>query len=726
MMNTQTISTNNNVSETTAVSQVLLCLSAISRLHKLPFEPGMVAREFSLRAGDDSPEMLVRIARSKGFRCKQVSGLSLAQVEQAYKLPAIEVLTAEHGVYRYRLWIASDKAAHRAFSWDPLTNESFDLPIPEEKRRWVLIYPRNNLAQLKFGLGWFLEEVLKYKSSVAFVVIGSFLVQIGGILTPILTQLILDKVITHRALDTLQLVGAIFLTITVIEFAGNICRNNIFSRTANKIDVKLGSKLFKHLFSLPFYYFETRKVGESLQKVRELESIRNFVTQRSVSVIVDLFFSATYILLMLTYSVDLTLLVLAFTFALAMINVICTPSFRTRLEEKFQMSSRNNSFLVEALTGVQTIKALSIEGAMQRKWEDSLGDYINKGFSLSLLVNFVSALATVFQRAMTITVLYFGVQQVLENHMTVGGLIAFNMFAAQLSQPLVRLSGLWHELQQVFISIDRLGDILHHPTENQNGRGIVKDELVGQIKFDKVCFKYGASTPMVLDQLSFDIPAGQCVGIVGRSGSGKSTLTKLIQQLYLPSSGGVMIDGINGNQLSANWLRSKIGVVLQDNFLFNASIRENIAMAKPEASSEEITLAAQLAGALEFINDMPEGFDTIVEERGASLSGGQKQRIAIARALLTNPRVLILDEATSALDYESERIIRQNLTRIRKGRTVIMIAHRLSTVQNCDTIFVLDKGKLVEQGPHAALLRKNGLYAYLFKQQELEMQQCLN
>jgi subfamily B ATP-binding cassette protein HlyB/CyaB len=569
-------------------------------------------------------------------------------------------------------------------------------------------------------LGWFFEEVMRYKASICFVIAGSFLVQLGGLCTPVLVQLILDKVITHRATDTLQLIGAMFLCISAVEFVGNICRNNIFSRTANKVDVKLGAKLFRHLFSLPFYYFETRRVGDTLQKVRELENIRNFVTQRSVSLIMDIFFSATYILLMSTYSVNLTIMVVAFTCVLAAINYLCTPAFRQRLEDKFQMASKNNSFLVEALTGVQTIKAMSIEGAMQRKWEDSLGNYINKGFSLSLLTNFISALATVFQRAMTITVLYFGVMEVLHNRMTVGGLVAFNMFAGQLAQPLVRLTGLAQELQQVFIGIEKIGDILHHPTENEHGKGIVKEELIGQISFDKVSFKYNATSPLVLDQLSFDIPAGACVGIVGRSGSGKSTLTKLVQQLYLPNSGTVLIDGLNGTQLNPKWLRSKIGVVLQDNFLFNTSIRDNIALAMPEASPAEVANAAQLAGAVEFINDMPEGFDTIVEERGASLSGGQRQRIAIARALITNPRVLILDEATSALDYESERIIKQNLNSIRKGRTVIMIAHRLSTVQSCDIIFVLDKGKLVEKGSHAQLLQRNGLYAYLFKQQEME------
>ncbi|MBX9570231.1 MAG: type I secretion system permease/ATPase [Candidatus Obscuribacterales bacterium] len=702
-------------------SVVLLCLAALSRIHKVPFDIELAAREFALQGTkDDSPEMLMRLAKSRGFRCKIVRKKTLIEVADSYRLPAVEISTNEHSIWEYRLWLSSDRANKKALYWDPASNGGGELDLPEAEKSWIVVYPRDQFAQVKFGLGWFFDEVMKYKSAVCFVMLGSFLVQLGGVVTPLLTQLVLDKVITHGALDTLQLIGAMFLTITFVEFMGNVCRNNIFSRTANKVDVKLGAKLFKHLFSLPFYYFETRRVGDTLSKVREMETVRNFITQKSVSVIVDVVFASVYVILMLTYSVQLTLVVLGFTVALAAINVIVTPTFRNKLEEKFQMGAKNNSFLVEALTGVQTIKALSVEGSMQRKWEDSLGEYINKGFSLSLLVNFISALATVFQRMMTVTVLYFGVRMVLDNQLTVGGLIAFNMFAGQLTAPILRLTSLWQELQQCLIAIDRVGDILHHPVENDNSRSIVKEKLFGHIKFDKVSFRYGATTPLVLNELSIEIPVGTCVGIVGRSGSGKSTLTKLVQQLYLPTTGSVLIDGINGSQLSAKWLRSKIGVVLQDNFLFNISIRDNIALAKPDATPEEVMNAAMLAGATEFINDMPEGFDTMVEERGASLSGGQRQRIAIARALLTNPQILILDEATSALDYESERIIKQNLNKIRKGRTVIIIAHRLTTVQSCDQIIVLDKGKVVENGSHKELLRKSGLYAYLFKQQEAE------
>ena len=421
---------------------------------------------------------------------------------------------------------------------------------------------------------------------------------------------------------------------------------------------------------------------------------------------------------MLLDSVKLTFIVLGFVALIAILYLLITPELRTRLEDKFQMGAQSNSYLVESVTGIQTVKSLAIEGSMQRKWEDYLGNYVKSSFRLGNMGNISSAISGMFQKAMTITILYFGVKLVLINKLTIGQLIAFNMLSSQFTAPILRLVGLWNEFQQALLGVDRLGDILNHAVEVQSDKLITLPELQGSVKFDNISFKYLLNTPNVLENLSFAINPGMSVGIVGRSGSGKSTVTKLIQRLYMTNEGAIYVDGIDIRQMNPLWLRSNIGVVLQDNYLFSGTIRENIALPKPDAPIELILQVSNIAGAHEFISQLSEGYDTMVGERGSTLSGGQKQRIAIARALITDPRILIFDEATSSLDYESERIILGNLDKIKQGRTMFVIAHRLSAVKSCDIIIVLEKGRIIESGNHDKLMQNKGYYHYLINQQE--------
>ncbi len=394
-----------------------------------------------------------------------------------------------------------------------------------------------------------------------------------------------------------------------------------------------------------------------------------------------------------------------------------TPELRARLENKFQMSAQSNSYLVEAVTGVQTVKSLSIEGIMQKKWNDYLGRYVKSGFNLAVMSNFAGSLSNLFQKMMTIAILWIGVTLVIKNELTIGQLIAFQMFANQFIAPVMRLVNLWNEFQQVLLGVDRLGDILNNPIELTSSKAITLPKINGSVRIDNLSFKYSPNSPMVLNGVTLDVKAGQSIGLVGRSGSGKSTITKLIQKLYLPFEGTVYIDDVDIRQMNPVWLRNNIGVVLQENYLFSGTIRDNIAMPKPDAPIEAIIQAAQISGAHSFISEMSEGYDTFVGERGSTLSGGQRQRIAIARALITNPKIIIFDEATSALDYESERVIMDNLDKIKHGRTMFIIAHRLSTVKNCDLIVALDKGSIIEVGTHDELIKKQGYYYNLYTQQ---------
>lgn len=697
----------------------LICFEVFCRLHQIPVDTRALIRDFALIEDAISPEIWMRIAKHSGFRCKQKKGLSVQTVAERYGLPAVHLDLTEAET-RYRVVLKVDEAKEEALCFDPQLGQAVSVPFVELGTDWLLAYPRGLAQSIRFGLEWFFTEIMTYRLVISEVLLGSFIVQLFGLLTPLFTQVILDKVVVHHALMTLDVLGVAFIIITVFEFLLNIARQYIFNHTASKIDVKLGAKLFRHLFSLSFRYFETRKVGDILARVRELETIRSFVTQKAVSVIIDLIFSVVFLVMMALYSIKLTWIVMGVVALIAILYFVMTPVFRKRLEHKFHMAAENNSYLVESLTGVQTVKSLAIEGMMQKKWEDHLGNYVRAGFDLSKLQHITGSMASLFQRLMTLAILYLGVREVLEHRLTIGQLIAFNMFAGQFTGPVLRLVNLWHEVQQVLLGVDRVGDILNQPMEADSSQGITLPSIQGELTFENLQFRYNSQGPLVLDGINLTIPAGTSIGIVGRSGSGKSTLTKLAQRLYLATGGMILLDQVDVRQLNPRWLRYQLGVVLQENYLFSGTIRDNIRLPRPDAPMELVIEAARLAGAHEFITEMQDGYDSIVGERGASLSGGQRQRLAIARALITQPRILILDEATSALDYESERLIRQNLASIQQGRTVLIIAHRLSTVQHCTQIVVLDKGKLVEQGTHDELLALNGLYAYLYQQQQGE------
>ena len=469
---------------------------------------------------------------------------------------------------------------------------------------------------------------------------------------------------------------------------------------------------------LPLPYFEARQVGQSVARVRELDTIRNFITGSALTLCIDLLFTFVFFAVMWYYSPKLTLLVMATIPLYIILSVVITPMLRARLDEKFKHGAENQAFLTESITGVETVKACAVEPQMQRKWEDQLAKYVNASFSTQHIGNISNQIAGFISKMTTLGIIFFGAYAVMEGQMTVGMLIAFNMLAGQVSGPILKLVQLWQDFQQAGISVKRLGDILNTPREpGFNPNRSTLPQLQGKIELDNVRFRYTPNGPVVLDGVNLQANPGDVIGIVGRSGSGKSTLTKLVQRFYVPEGGRVLVDGVDLGVVDTAWLRRSIGVVLQENFLFNRSIRENIALSNPGLPMEAVVNAAKLAGAHDFILELPEGYDNPVGEHGCNLSGGQRQRIAIARALITNPRILIFDEATSALDYESERVIQENMGAICKGRTVFIIAHRLSTVRQCDRIIVMDKGKIVESGAHDQLIKSDGYYTKLHSYQ---------
>ena len=569
-----------------------------------------------------------------------------------------------------------------------------------------------------FDLLWFVPAIWKYRRILGETLAAAFVIQLFGLATPLFTQVVIDKVLVHKSVPTLDVLAAGMLILIVFEGILSILKTHLLVHTTNRIDVALGARLFRHLLHIPLRYFELRRVGDTVARVRELENIRQFLTGSSINVILDLVFTVMFLAVMFLYSGILTCVTLASIPLFVVLSVVMRPMLRARLGEKFDRGAENQSYLVEAVTGVQTVKAMALEPVFYRRWEVQLARYVTAAFRTSHLSGIGSALGQSFQKLSTLSILWAGAYLVMRGQLTVGQLIAFQMLSARVISPILRTVQLWQDFQQVGISVDRLGDLINTPAEPALNPGKMSlPPIRGAVRLENVRFRYQFDGPEILRNLSCEIPQGTTVGVVGRSGSGKSTLAKLLQRLYLPESGRVLIDGIDLSQTDPFWLRRQIGVVLQESFLFNGTVRENIAIQFPGAAMTEIVQVAKLAGAHEFILELPEAYDTPVGERGTALSGGQRQRIAIARALMANPRILIFDEATSALDYESERIVQENLGKICQGRTVFIIAHRLSTMRHADRILVLDRGQLVEQGSHAELMARPGIYHHLFSQQ---------
>lgn len=583
----------------------------------------------------------------------------------------------------------------------------------------ILFIPRlMQNRDIKFGFKWFIPTILKYKAPLIEVLCAALVMQVLSLLSPLITQSVIDKVLVHNSLSTLDVLAIGLILIAVFETVLSVARNYIFTHTASKIDVILSCRLFDHLFKLPLRYFETRRVGDTVARVRELENIRRFLTGVPMTTILDSLFIIVYIVVMLFYSPTLTLISLAVIPVLVLISVIITPVLKSRLDEKFNCGAESQSYLVEAVTGVQTIKSFAIEPSARKKWEGLLAKYTTASFKTSILSGNAGAVAQFVQKISDLLILWIGARLVISGNLTVGQLVAFRMLSGRVSGPVLRLVQMWQDFQQTSISVKRLGDIFNSkPEPSMNTSKMRLPSIRGDIRFEKVSFRYNPQSAEVIRNMSFGIRPNTVVGVVGRSGSGKSTISKLVQRLYVPESGKILIDGNDISMADPSWLRTQIGVVLQENFLFNATIRENIALHNPAASMEEIINVAKIAGAHDFILEMNEGYDTMVGEKGTGLSGGQKQRIAIARALLTNPRILIFDEATSALDYESESIIQKNLKEICKGRTVMIIAHRLSTLKDADLIMVIDKGQIAEYGSKEKLIDNKGLYYQLLMQQ---------
>ena len=571
----------------------------------------------------------------------------------------------------------------------------------------------------KYNFDWFWKVIKRYKKHLLEVVAASLFIQVMALVFPLITQVIIDKVIGNNGLSTLTVIGYSMILFFAMQALLTALKTYILNHTTNKLDAILGTRLFRHVISLPLPYYENRRVGELLYRMDMLERVRNFFTGPGLMAMLDVLFSVVFVAFMFWYSVPLTLIVML-AIPLYSVQLLAMPILMSKMSGIFQARIAVQAFMIESITNMETVKALAIEPQTNNRWENLNSTYIRKMFEMRKFMVFLNGYRGIADGAITLGVLWYGGNMVMNGEFTLGQLIAFQMISRQATGSLTKFLMLWWDLFMFRMALGMIGDILNSPIEpiiqEMGKRG--DERIVGAIEFKNVSFRYRVDLPLVLKNINLTVLPGQKVGIVGRSGSGKSTLTNLVQNLYIPEEGSVTVGGVNTREANLSWLREQVGVVMQENYLFNSSVRDNIAISRPTATMDEIIRAARLAGAHDFILELKEGYDTKVGERGDSLSGGQRQRVAIARALLANPPVLIFDEATSALDYESERIIFNNMGAIGEKRTMLIIAHRLSAVRRCDKIIVIDKGEIVESGSHEQLMALGGLYRYLYDQQE--------
>ena len=694
----------------------LRALCGIAAYYRIAADPVHLQRELALSGREAGVTDLMRASQTIGLKARRVSRTTEKQLV-ATPTPAIGRLRAGgFVVFGGRL------PDGRLRIVDPVTSIDRALTVDEfldELEPQFLLLGRKvggvGFDPKSFGFRWFLPSIWRYRRPLAHVLLASFFVQIFALVTPLFFQVVVDKVLSHKGYSTLFVLVIGIVIVGLFDVVLQYQRTYALSHTTNRIDVELGQRLFRHLLHLPLSYFETRAAGQTVARVRELENIRAFLTGQGLFSALDLLFTFVFIAVLFAYSWKLTLIVVAAIPFYLIVAFGLRPALQERVREKFNTGAMSQQFLVEAVVGIQTVKASAVEPIMQAQWEERLAAYVKTSFLVTLLGAFGQNGVQYISRVTTALLMLFGAKAVIDGELSIGALVAFNMIAAQVTAPVLRLSQLWQDFQQVQVSVERLGDILNAPGEPVIQARTVLPPPRGLIEFKDVTFRYRPGSADVVKGVTLAIKPGEVVGIVGPSGSGKSTLTKLMQRLYMPQDGQILLDGADLTQVDPAWLRTNIGVVLQENLLFNRSIHDNIAFAAPAMPRAQVIAIAKLAGADEFVAKLPSGYDTMIEERGANLSGGQRQRIAIARALATNPPILIFDEATSALDYESERVIQNNMRQIVRNRTVIIIAHRLAAVRPCDRIIGMEDGRIIEAGPHDELIgRQDGLYRKLW------------
>lgn len=701
------------------LEESMACFKMMAKALRLPFRRDAIektVRDCLRRGQQPSLPMLGQLAADMGLH---VVGAKVS-ASNCTRLNAPFLMSWDGS---FALAVNSDDSglllAHPRLGWVHATPEMVAEAYPESFD--LLLVDRTSASpEQKFDFSWFLPALQRYKKTLLQVLLASFVVQLFTLANPLLIQVIIDKVISQRSLDTLQVLGFGLVAVTILEGVLGSLRTFLFADTTNRIDMRLGAEVIDHLLRVPVGYFDKRPVGDLGTRIAELEKIRNFLTGQALTTILDAAYSAIYIVVMAMYSWVLTLVALIVIPIQVGLTVLGAPLFRRQFRQAAEENAKTQAHLVEVLTGIQTVKAQNVEIVSRWKWQERYSRYIARTFEKTVTGTALNQTGQVLQKLSQLMVLWVGATLVLRGDLTLGQLIAFRIISGYVTQPLLRLSSIWQSIQELRVSFERLADVIDTPEESDEAdkQKIPLPPIQGDIRFENLQFSFAPGTPQILKNIEITIPSGEFVGVVGQSGSGKSTLMKLLPRLYSPQQGKIFIDNYDINKVELYSLRRQIGIVPQDPLLFSGTISENIALTNPDATSDSIVKAAKIACAHEFIMELPQGYSTQLGERGTSLSGGQRQRLAIARTLLGNPRLLVMDEATSALDYDTEKRVCQNLRESLRGCTVFFVTHRLSTVRNADNIIMMHQGSVVETGSHDELIQKRGRYFTLYRQQE--------
>lgn len=701
---------------------VIQCLTAIAQHHGLQINPERLIDEYALAAEEPAPALVQRIAADIGLKVRNDKLTWDELLQQEGVFPMIARLKDRSGIIVVGVRTEGEP---RVAILDPTESRAGVLLIDKDQfcSRWdgdiILLKRDHSLMDEKqpFSLRWFIPEILKQKAAFRDIAIAALAMHILALASPVFFQLVIDKVLSHQSVSTLWVLGVGIVIALSFDAVFGFLRQMLTLGATNKIDMRLTRRTFGHLLSLPIDYFETTTAGVVTRHMQQLERIRSFLTGRLFFTALDLLALVIFLPIMFAYSVKLAMITLAFTVMIGAVVAAMVPAYQRRLNALYNAEGARQAMLVETIHGMRTVKALAIEPAQRKEWDQRSAQSITMHFRVGQISIAGNTITDFLGKLLPVVIIVVGAQDVFDQTLSVGALIAFQMLAGRVVQPLIQIVGMVNEYQETALSVRMLGEVMNRAPEGRLGAGGLRPQLAGEIKFDEVTFRYPGASAAALDRASFTIPTGAVVGIVGRSGSGKTTLTKLIQGLYSVQEGIVRFDGIDAREIELAHLRRQVGVVLQENFLFRGTVRENISATKPDATFEEIVAAANASGANEFIERLPQGYDTLLEENASNLSGGQKQRLSIARSLLAKPRILILDEAASALDPESEAIFIRNLSKIAVGRTVVMISHRLSTLVNAHSILVMQQGRLVDAGRHEELLTRCDTYQQLWNQQ---------
>jgi len=704
---------------------LIKCLVLVGRQHGVDLTVERLVHDYALEEEPDSTR-LIRIAQDKGLkaRSKRMKWADLRRLGQAY--PVIARLGNGNGVIL--TGFHDDDAGGHVEVLDPLADRPELLRI--DGKRMIAAWT-GEIIMLKrsqgigdedqpFGLRWFIPEVLRQKGVFIQITIAALMLHVLALTTPIFFQLTFDKVLGNQSIDTLYVLTTGVIAALLFNALLEYLRGLMLVHATSKIDVRVATRTFHKLLSLPITFFQTTSTGVLSKHMQQSSAIREFLTGRLFLTILDLLVLVVYLPVLYFYNSALTNMVLGFAATIAAISLVIISPYHKRLQALYIAEGDRQALLVESIGGMETIKAMAMEPTKRQAWDQCTAKAVAMHMGVSKISLVSRSLSGLLQKIMMIAIIFFGAHLVFSGELTLGAIIAFNMLSVRVTAPLVAAVGLISEFQQAALSVRMLGKVMNQPPERASTVGLTP-QIAGQIDFEDVSFRYSPEGPLILDDVSFQIKAGQVIGVVGRSGSGKSTITRLIQGLYRPDAGIIRLDGIDIREVDLSHIRLNIGAVLQESFMFNGSVRQNIAATRPDAAFQEIVSAAQLAGADEFIERLPQGYDTVLEEGASNISGGQKQRLAIARALLRNPPILIFDEATSALDPESEAIIQANMRDIAAGRTVFNVSHRLSSLVNSNAIMVIDRGIIVDLAPHAVLLERCDIYRHLWERQTAHM-----